>query len=558
MEIFTLSIYLLLFLTWGHVGYFALRHIETYRHGSRLIFALLMILLVDAVRTMIESGYFGLNFGSLFGYLPVEISELLQRPEYLIIPKLFNLLAVLIIIFIILRKWFPEHMREVTDQKKRHTHLQSLNRELIDSQERYQAILDNMYDSVAIYEAIDEGRDFRFIKLNKAALQLEGLMAEQVEGKRLMTLFPVVEEIGVLDFFRSVYQTNIPARKMIIIEDESGKKSYRDNYAYTLPSGELVVVYQNVTEEVIAKNHLEVSQRYTKALLDAQENIILVSDGEETFDINHFGLEFFGHETLEEFREAHSCICEYFEKVDLPGYIYDPIDGIRWLDYILLHSEEQHKVNIITDENHIFSITVQPFHAKDIRHYIISLHDITELERRHLILEKAASIDGLTQVANRTSFDTLLENYVSAAKRYQNDFALLFFDIDHFKEVNDTYGHQVGDKVLISLTTLVREHLRKSDTLARWGGEEFTVILPELTLSMAYEVAEKLRIIIEESSFESVEKVTCSFGVTQFFEGDSSESMMLRVDKALYLAKTQGRDQTVTMDKKMFDPGPDV
>ena len=116
------------------------------------------------------------------------------------------------------------------------------------------------------------------------------------------------------------------------------------------------------------------------------------------------------------------------------------------------------------------------------------------------------------------------------------------FDIDHFKDFNDTYGHLIGDEVLIMLAENIDKHVRNTDTFARWGGEEFVILFPETTTEEAKIVCEKLRISIEHLSHKTAGGITASFGITQYIENDTIKTMFKRCDDALYEAKENGRN----------------
>ncbi len=152
-------------------------------------------------------------------------------------------------------------------------------------------------------------------------------------------------------------------------------------------------------------------------------------------------------------------------------------------------------------------------------------------------------MDMLTSINNRYKMDLALDEQIEISKRYKRPLSIIYFDIDRFKQVNDTYGHKVGDLVLIKLSSLVAKSLRKSDIFGRWGGEEFLIILPETTQNEAIQLAEKLRIKIETFKFKVIPKLTCSFGIVAYIENDSTESMMLKADKKLYKAKRNGRNR---------------
>lgn len=157
-------------------------------------------------------------------------------------------------------------------------------------------------------------------------------------------------------------------------------------------------------------------------------------------------------------------------------------------------------------------------------------------------LEKLATVDKLTSIYNRYKMDLSLEEQIEIAKRYKRPLSIVFFDIDHFKKINDAFGHRQGDKVLKELSRFVSTYLRKSDIFGRWGGEEFLIILPETSKDEAIKLAEKLRKHIQEH-FGKIGQLTCSFGVVSLQDKDNSETLISRVDKKLYKAKQNGRNR---------------
>ncbi|BCO30885.1 hypothetical protein TspCOW1_09880 [Thiohalobacter sp. COW1] len=160
-------------------------------------------------------------------------------------------------------------------------------------------------------------------------------------------------------------------------------------------------------------------------------------------------------------------------------------------------------------------------------------------------LEHQASHDVLTGLNNRRKFEELLLQEIERTNRYQRPFAVIMFDIDHFKRINDRHGHDVGDAVLSELAAIVREQVRDTDIPARWGGEEFIVLLPETGIEGAGRAAEGLRRRIAGTLFTGAGRVTISLGVTQYQPGDSLDSLVKRADEALYRAKGEGRNRVV-------------
>ena len=157
--------------------------------------------------------------------------------------------------------------------------------------------------------------------------------------------------------------------------------------------------------------------------------------------------------------------------------------------------------------------------------------------------EELATKDKLTNIFNRLKIDTYLQNQVEECNNSTNKLSLIFFDIDHFKQVNDTYGHKVGDYVLQEISKVISNHIRKDDFFGRWGGEEFLIILPNIELEEAVKVAEKLRKVIENHTFREVGKITCSFGVVSCKKSERVNEIIERVDTLLYKAKENGRNR---------------
>jgi len=157
--------------------------------------------------------------------------------------------------------------------------------------------------------------------------------------------------------------------------------------------------------------------------------------------------------------------------------------------------------------------------------------------------EKLATTDALTNIHNRYSIMNILSSEIHRSNRYKTPLSLIMYDIDFFKKVNDTYGHDVGDSVLRSLSAAVKNNLREVDILGRYGGEEFLIILPNTGLSDAKEYAERLRKEVEEYSFETVEKVTISLGVVEIAPTENIKEIFKRADDLLYASKNRGRNR---------------
>ncbi len=158
-------------------------------------------------------------------------------------------------------------------------------------------------------------------------------------------------------------------------------------------------------------------------------------------------------------------------------------------------------------------------------------------------LEKMASIDKLTDIYNRRMIDQFLQVEIEIASRHNEELSLMIIDIDHFKHVNDNYGHLVGDMVLSQLSKIISDNLRNSDIFGRYGGEEFLIICPKTNKDGAFILAEKLRIIVNDFTFDEVGHKTVSIGIAEFQTNDTIETLFKKADEALYEAKNSGRNR---------------
>lgn len=180
---------------------------------------------------------------------------------------------------------------------------------------------------------------------------------------------------------------------------------------------------------------------------------------------------------------------------------------------------------------------------------LISFIIVLYVRKIHLKLDKLASNDDLTNLPNRRSFHDELAKQLLLKERYNSELSLLFIDIDNFKDVNDTKGHDVGDKVLKSLAKILNSNVRKSDFVARWGGEEFIILLIDSDINQAQVIAEQLRSQVANSnhlSQNAQQQVTISLGVTSVTDEDNIDTILKRADLSLYKAKSKGKNCIVS------------
>jgi diguanylate cyclase (GGDEF)-like protein len=187
--------------------------------------------------------------------------------------------------------------------------------------------------------------------------------------------------------------------------------------------------------------------------------------------------------------------------------------------------------------------TLQYGHFKSKKVIIDFSNDVTEQKNAELKIEEMAKRDSLTQLYNRYKFDEYILSQISDYKGQKKSFSFVICDIDFFKKINDTYGHLVGDKVLKNIANVIQNCVRKSDVVARWGGEEFAILLPNTSLSEATKITTKIHKAVSTYVHEEVGNVYISCGVSTFEEGDTQSTIFNRVDTALYEAKNSGRNK---------------
>jgi diguanylate cyclase (GGDEF)-like protein len=178
---------------------------------------------------------------------------------------------------------------------------------------------------------------------------------------------------------------------------------------------------------------------------------------------------------------------------------------------------------------------------------------VRELQELQEELRTSAAVDALTKAFNRKKIEQLLEWEIERATRYNSPLSLILFDLDNFKTVNDTYGHLSGDYVLKTVIRIIQDHIRKTDSLGRWGGEEFMLLAPETCLEQAAELAEKIRQHVELFAYKNVGTITISCGLAELKAGDTMDSLIKRADDALYRAKRKGRNRVEASERLLLN-----
>jgi len=274
---------------------------------------------------------------------------------------------------------------------------------------------------------------------------------------------------------------------------------------------------------------------------DALDAIVMIDDGDTVIHWNPAAEKVFGYSQQEALgKSLHGLIMpERFRDEYTPAFANYVRTGTGALIGVTREVEARHR------DGHEFPLELSLSAVKVKGRWVgIGIgRDVSERKELEQLLRQQAFTDPLTGLANRRSFDSRMAAEVSRAERYHSPLSLMFLDIDHFKAINDSHGHMVGDQVLAEMARLVSGSVRGSDSLARWGGEEFVLLSPGTRMDEMARLAEKLRVLISRHTFPVVDQaVTCSFGVAELKEGETVADIIRRADEALYEAKAAGRN----------------
>ena len=285
-------------------------------------------------------------------------------------------------------------------------------------------------------------------------------------------------------------------------------------------------------------------------VLDTDHSFLMVANGKKLILANKTMLKFFNCNSLSEFIKKHRYLSNFFIDVENKDFLSAYINGEHWVPY--LYREQNNKeIKILMkkdNKNRYFKAHSRKKIIDNKELYIIIFDEITKELQTIETLTEEASRDALTNLFNRGKFDDVLSKEISLAQTTKAPLSIIFLDIDHFKIINDTYGHDVGDCILIEIAKILISTIRQGDFAARWGGEEFVITLQSTTIKQASVLADKIRKNIEQHHFKNGGKQTVSLGVTQYICEESQSTFIKRVDKALYEAKNSGRNIVVTKE----------
>jgi len=295
-----------------------------------------------------------------------------------------------------------------------------------------------------------------------------------------------------------------------------------------------------VYQQILAESRIKKEHTLFDDVINSSEDMIFVTNFETISFSNKKFKEYLSIDYVDDIKDVMTLF------ISMYGYLHkDLLKDNESFNNLILRTPQEDRIVCLIDQTmnpkaFTISIAKSSYNEKD---FLVTLTDITKIKERELQISNKAFYDSLTGVYNRNKFDELVAIELKRDKRYNNSLSIAIVDIDHFKIFNDTYGHLIGDEVLIMIADYLNTNVRDTDVFARWGGEEFVILFPQTTKEKAQLVCEKLRVGISCLEHKIAGNVTASFGVTQYKENDVLSTLFKRADDSLYKAKESGRNR---------------
>ncbi len=410
----------------------------------------------------------------------------------------------------------------------------------------FKAIYNNNLFGIIV---VDEKRSIKYI--NHRALEISGYMQEELLNIDIRKLYFSDEDYNN---FGQQYQDNILSGKKVkteqVFKHKSGKRIYCTVSGKAIDTSDpsdltkgIVWIIEDISDIVKANNKLKQAHGELDAIFsNSMTGIIYFQKDRIVKRVNQRFVEIMGYDspdeivgkTVEMFHLSHEKFMEFEEK---------------YYDQLINHSTNSIEYKMIRKNGDVIWVNtagraVDKSNLPDLDLGVVwTVEDITQRKMAEEKLEKLVSTDELTGLCNRRQFMKRFESELARQNRNAKPLSLLMLDIDCFKRVNDTYGHSIGDRVLSEFANICSGEFRISDIFARFGGEEFIVLLPDTDLDGAVRIAERLRRVTEEANLQGIPQITVSIGVLQISAENTMDDLLVEVDKKMYEAKAGGRNR---------------
>lgn len=543
LEIVTSASYWVLVVLWLVILWLYIDSLRVSRSVDKTIAALLLILAIDAFRTLFESAYFGLYFNSLFGFLPIGVFETLSHPSLMVVPKLLNIIAGLLVLFLLIRHWIPREIQQRQawiDGLRQEKRIAEHQREAAEVESRkLQSVLDAIPDAILITDT-----QRRIVSINRGMRRVFGYSIDELAGKKTSVIYASEEDYelqGRLRFNLSAEEKAAPYE--VEYKHKDGRLFPGETMGVVLhdAAGEVsgyIGVIRDITERKDTENKLRLA---ASVFTHAREGIAITDARACIIDVNDTLCEMSGYERDELLGSNPRILHSGLQKSEFFHGMWESlINRKHWTGEILNRGKDG---EVMTD-----LVTISAVCDDDdvVQHYVGLFTDITRIKEDQYQLEYAAHYDALTSLPNRVLLADRLVQAMTHSQRRKNSVAVAYLDLDEFKAVNDKYGHSAGDRLLVDVSKRVLSVLREGDTLTRIGGDEFVVVLADiekmsdcekLLLRILHVVSEP--ILLEEYTL----KVSASIGVTVYPQDlVEAEQLIRHADQAMYTAKQQGKN----------------
>lgn len=415
--------------------------------------------------------------------------------------------------------------------------------------------IDSIGASVALFE-ISANQPIYFVSANYLFEEISGVPVDQMVGMPLSEIFPRYLESKIIEDIKLCTQENLPSEAEYVIDREGLIRWWRFIFSPVISSGGQVKRVLNTCIEITEKKQLELAlrtihNRFEAVIESAYDGIVTIDKNSTIAQINQSALEIFGYRKDEitgkplerllpkKYRAKHKDYVAAFAESPVRSRPMHARSAVRGLRKDGTEFTAEVTISKIRVDNELEMTAV--------------VRDISERSRLIEELQKAAIEDGLTGIYNRRHLERIIRRELLRCSRFGCLVALVLFDIDEFKKINDSLGHEAGDLVLKRITGLVKENIREVDVFGRWGGDEFLLILPQSNCASASRWADRLRAKLAECKLDyhgQQIELRCSFGVAEYDIGlESAETLVAMADKALYGAKQAGRNQVCCYTK---------
>jgi len=432
------------------------------------------------------------------------------------------------------------HLELMTISKKRQfivtasdiTERQKSLRKLKESEEKFKKIAENALVGIFIYKD-------NYVYVNEAFSNVTGYSVEELQKLKPWDIIEESyrEEAGKImqrrlkgEEFPKLYNDiklvckNSQVRTVRII---SQTIKYEDEYAG-------IGTIMDITDIIEARGKLKLLGQ----AIEQTDEMIRITDKDAIITyVNEAFVAHTGYKAVELIGQSSSILKSGEHDKDFYQKLWNRVLSGKTYRGILINKKKD-------GHNYYEEQTITPIFDKNnnIKNFVVTSQDITQRVTMEEELKKLATIDSLTSIYNRYKINEEIDIEITRVSRYDESFSLVMLDIDYFKLVNDTYGHDIGDYILQELSSIVSRYIRASDRFGRWGGEEFMLILPQTNKEEALLTANKIREIIENYPFKHVEKLTVSIGVSIYDGVENKLDILKRVDNALYISKENGRN----------------